>query len=71
VPVGRYRIKSPTLVLFEEEGRHIAHTVPSGAIVTVDGQAFNHNKLVEVLWDQKRVMMFAQDLESRGEPIDE
>jgi hypothetical protein len=66
MPVGRYRFNSPTLALLEEEGRHVARTVPAGAVVEVDG-TFENNKLVEVVWDGKRVMMFAQDLKSRAE----
>jgi hypothetical protein len=66
MPVGRYRFSSPTLALLEEGGRHVARTVPAGAVVEVDG-AFEKEKLVEVLWDGKRVMMFAQDLRSRAE----
>ena len=64
---GRYRLKTPTLALLEEEGRHVAHTVPSGAIVVLDRAPTDGEKLVEVVWDGRRVMMFAQDLRSRGE----
>ena len=67
MPLGRYRLKTPTLALVEEEGRHVAHTVPGGAIVVLDRKAGDGEKLVEVVWDGKRVMMFAQDLRSRGE----
>ena len=47
-PLGRYRVSSPTLALLEEEGRHVARTVPAGAVIEVDG-TFENNKLVEVL----------------------
>jgi uncharacterized protein (DUF433 family) len=68
---GRYRIKHPTIALFREDGRHIAHTVPAGAFITVDGAAFNGKRLVDVTWDDKKVMMFAQDLRSRAERVAE
>jgi hypothetical protein len=68
---GRYRITSPTLALFEQAGRHIAHTVPTGAIVTVDSNGFDGNKLVNVTLDGKAVMMFTQDLRSRSELVKE
>jgi hypothetical protein len=68
---GRHRITSPTLALFEQDGRHIAHTVPTGAIVTVDGNGFDGNKLVSVTWDGEEVMMFTQDLRSRSELVKE
>jgi hypothetical protein len=69
MPVRRYRLKNPTLALLEEDGRHVAHTVPTGAIVAVDGN-FDGDKLVAVQWDGKKVMMFAQDLRSRAEPTE-
>jgi hypothetical protein len=69
-PLGRYRFNSPTLALLEEAGRHVARTVPAGAVVEVGG-AFERDKLVEVQWDGKRVMIFAQDLRNRAELIEQ
>jgi hypothetical protein len=70
VPLGRYRITNPTIALFEEEGRHVARTVPAGAIINIDSSAFDGNRLVDVTWDEKKVMMFTQDLRSRALPVD-
>jgi hypothetical protein len=70
LPVVRYRIVDPTMVLFFEDERHVAFTVPAGAIVTVESAAFNGNKLVDVMCDGKNVRMFAHDLRSRAEPIE-
>ncbi len=69
MPTGRYHITNPTLALFQEGGRHVAHTVPTGTIITVDGEAFNGEKLVSVTWDGKTVMMFAEDLRVRAELV--
>ena len=69
--IGRYRIKHPTIALFHEDGRHIAHTVPAGAFITVDSAAFNGNRLVDVTWDNKKVLMFARDVRSRAERVDQ
>jgi hypothetical protein len=71
LPIGRYRITHPTIALFLEDGSHVARTVPSGTIVTVDSDAFDGDKLVNVTWDQKKVMMFTQDLRSRARPAPE
>ena len=65
-----YLISSPTIALFLEDGRHVAHLVPEGALVTTDGQPFNGNRLMEVTWAEKVVMMFTQDLRARGKKID-
>jgi hypothetical protein len=71
LPIGRYHIKHPTIALFHEDGRHIAHTVPAGAFITVDSAAFDGDRLVDVTWDSKKVMMFTQDLRSRAEQVRE
>ena len=64
-----YRIHSPIMALFERGGRHMAETVPVGALVEIDSDTFDGNKLVEVIWVGKRVMMFSQDLRTRGESV--
>ncbi len=71
MPLGRYRITQPTIALFEQEGRHVARTVPEGAIIKIDSAAFDGNKLVDVSWDNNKVMMFTQDLWSRALPVDQ
>jgi hypothetical protein len=65
-----YLISSPTIALFLEDGRHVAHLVPEGSLISTDGQPFNGNKLMEVTWDEKVVMMFTQDLRTRGKKMD-
>ena len=69
MPLERYRITHPTIALFEEDGRHVANTVPAGAIIETDSAAFEGEKLVEVVWDGKRVMMFTQDVRKRAESV--
>ena len=67
MPLVRYRITQPTIALFEQDGGHVADTVPAGVIVEIHSDSFEADKLVEVVWDGKRVMMFAQDLRKRAE----
>ena len=66
---GKYRINSPTIALFYEEDRHVAHMVPAGSVITLNPEKFNGNKLVEVLWADKLVMMFTQDIRTRGTKV--
>jgi hypothetical protein len=66
MPLARYRLKTPTLALLEDDGRHVARTVPAGAIVAVDGKS-DGDKLIEVQWDGQKLMMFVQDFRSRAE----
>lgn len=56
--------------MFEEDGRHISRLVPTGAIILVDG-VLDGNRLTDVVWDDKKVMMFTQDLRSRAESAPE
>jgi hypothetical protein len=66
--VAVFRLTSPTIALFPEDGRHIARTVPFGAVISAD--ELDGNKLVEVTWDNQRILMFAQDIRARGEAVD-
>lgn len=71
MPIGRYRISHPTLALLHEDGRHVARMVPRGAIISVDSHAFDDDRLVDVTWDGRKVMMFTQDLRTRSEAAPE
>ena len=66
MPTGRYLINNPTLAIFPEDGHHIAHLVPTGASIVVDGAIFGGRLLMNVTWDDKKVMMFTQDLLSHA-----
>ena len=67
----KFRINTPTIAVFLDEGRQVARTIPGGAEVTVgDENAVQENKLIEVQWAEKRVRMFAQDIRARGEKLD-
>ena len=67
----RYRLNEATIAMFEEDGCHVAHHVPSGSILMVDG-VLDGDKLMNVLWAEKNVFMFTQDLRKRAvlEPAD-
>lgn len=66
--MSTFRITTPTIALFPvEEGHHEAHTVPAGAIIAAEG--IDEDKLIEVTWEGKRMLMFAQDIRSRGEKL--
>jgi hypothetical protein len=56
--------------LFLEDGRHVAHLVPEGATISIDGKTFNGNKLIEVTWAEQIAMMFTQDLRTRSIKVD-
>jgi len=70
MPIEQYIVISPTIALFLEDGRHVAHLVPEGTLISTNGEPFNGNRLIEVIWAEKTVMMFTQDLRTRGKKID-
>jgi hypothetical protein len=69
MPQDTYLITSPTVSLCFEGDRHVGSTLPKGALVQIESETFNGNQLVEVLFQGKVVMMFTQDLRSRGEKV--
>lgn len=56
--------------MFQENGVYVARTVASGMIVEVQNNPIEGDKLVDVVWSGKNVMMFTQDLRNRAEPLD-
>jgi hypothetical protein len=70
VSLERYRLREPTMALFDEDGRRVARTVPAGTTFTVEGDTIDGKRLVSVLWNGTRVMMFIQDVRSRAELVE-
>ena len=62
-----FRITSPTIALFREEGRTVARTLPFGAIIAAN--AVLGNQLIEVQYEGENILMFAQDVRARGEEV--
>lgn len=60
--VGLYRIIKPILGMFSVNGHHEAITVPEGTIVDLNGKKFNGDRLMEVEFDGRKVLMFTEDL---------
>jgi hypothetical protein len=66
----RYRINDSTIAMFQEEEGYKARTVASGTVVEVSDGPIDGDRLVDVIWDGRNVMMFTQDLRSRAERIE-
>jgi hypothetical protein len=67
--LGRFRITNPTLAIVANDGHHDAITIPSGAIVDLDGKKFNGERLMQVLCDDRMVLMFTEDLKGNSVPL--
>jgi len=70
MPIRKYRIVEPTIAMSEDHGRGVAYTILAGATVELQNGPLDGNKLVEVKWDGKSVLMFTQDLRQRARPVD-
>ena len=66
----RYRIKKPTLAIHTQDGQNIPLTVPRGAEVEIIDGPLDGDRLVDVYWKDKKVMMFTSDIRERGERLD-
>ena len=66
----KYRLTGPTLAMYFENGRHIGRLLPDGATIITDGKKFNGEKLLNITWDDKPMMMFTRDVQRCGTPIE-
>ena len=65
----RYRLKSSTIAILTCDEEHkYAITIPERDTVEVEDE-LNGNRLVDVEWEGRRVMMFTIDLRIRGELV--
>jgi hypothetical protein len=70
MPIRKYRIVEPTIAMSDDTGRGVAYTLHVGATVELQNGPLDGNKLVEVKWEGRAVLMFTQDLRQRTEPAE-
>jgi hypothetical protein len=56
-----------TICLILEDDRYVAHTIPVDTVVAVKSEA--EFRTLNVMWDDKAVLVFALDLASSAEKI--
>jgi len=66
----RYRLNTSTLAIVNGDGQHSPVTVPAGSIVEVVAGPLDGNRLIDVEWEGKTLMMFTIDIRERGELLD-
>ncbi len=68
----RFELKRSVMVLDTASGRRVAITVPVSAILKVTSEPSGEdNRMVDVMWENRVVAMFAIDLNARGMEIPE
>jgi hypothetical protein len=64
-----YQLKSPAWGIFTLGGQKSPVVIPTGGTVQVIAADTNGNRLVDVMWEGKTIMMFTTDLQDRGELV--
>ena len=67
--LGRHRLNNPVLAMFSGVDGHEAITVPSGTVLDLTAKKFNGDRLMEVIWDQRKLLMFTEDLKNTASPV--
>ena len=65
----RYRLNTPTLAIIKQDGQNRPTTIPPDSVVKVMDGLLEGNRLVDVRWDGKTVMMFTTDIRERCEQL--
>ena len=65
----RFKLRKPALGIEIVNGMRLRITIPTRTILKVIAGPMDGDQMVDVLWENKRVSMFAVDLISRGTEI--
>ncbi len=66
----RFRLTSPTLGLEEVDGKRTSLTIPEGAVIEIkSGPTPTDSRMVDAVFDGRSVVLFAIDVERRGEEV--
>jgi hypothetical protein len=68
----RFRLKAETIAIETNGDKRIAIHVPAGSVVTVEsGPRPDDRRVLDILWEGRKIVMFADDIQKRGEPVGE
>ena len=67
--LGRHRLNNPLLAMFAGVDGHEAITIPTGTVLELTAKKFNGDRLMEVSWDEQKVLMFTEDLKNTAVPV--
>lgn len=66
---GLHRLNNPLLAMFAGVDGHEAITIPTGAVLDLTGKKFNGDRLMEVVWNERKFLMFTEDLKNTTVPV--
>ena len=65
-----YRLSSEILAIETVDGKRTAVALPVGAVLrVVSGPSANDTRMVDVEWNERRLVMFLRDLHDRCEDV--
>jgi hypothetical protein len=68
----RFRLKAETIAIETNGDKRIAIHVPAGSVVTVESDPRpDDRRMLDILWEGRKIVMFADDIRKRGEPVGE
>jgi len=65
----RFKLGTSTIAVETVDGKRVAVTVPAEATIKVISGPRHGDRMIDVLWDGRVVMMFAVDVEERGTEV--
>jgi hypothetical protein len=66
MPQQSFKLNSPTLAIREGKDHRVIVTLPQGALVTLVVGDIGAKGFVQILHDNETMIMFAEDLRTRG-----
>lgn len=68
----RFRLKEETVAVETIAGKRLAVQVPANSVVTVEsGPRADARRMVDILWEVRKMVMFADDIQKRGVEVTE
>ncbi len=65
----RFKLETPTVAVETVGGKRVAVTVPAGETIKVVSGPRHGDRMMDVLWNGRIIMMFAVDVEERGTEV--
>ena len=62
----RFKLETSTLSIGEVDGKCVAVTIPAGNTVKVVAGPRDGDRMIDILWEGRILVMFAIDLKQRG-----
>jgi hypothetical protein len=66
----RFRLSRSAMAIALREERHVAITIPEGAVIEVMNGPFDGTRLMDVSYNGEMIMMFTDDMKTHTEAVE-